>query len=83
MKKTKLILTSHYFKLTMNIVMDADKAERLMSKECPMRWINHDIDRIADGFAPHYITASQARRIRTFFGVDNGEFFDSIRVVGK
>lgn len=65
--KTKLTLTSRFYGLSINILMDADKAEKLMTKEEPIEEINEDIDRFTTGFKTIYLTESQAKKIKNYF----------------
>ena len=78
MKTTKLTLTSRYFEFELNIRMDAEKAEKLMSAKAPMELINGDIDAVAYGFEPSYLTVSQVKKINSFFSKGDCNYFNDI-----
>ena len=76
-----LTLTSHYYKITLNLhISDRVAADMMLEKlrrGCSMLdVINSEDERIAYGYEPKYLSRGQIRRINTFFAKDNCEYFD-------
>lgn len=81
MKTRKLTLTTHYFGRKLNIRMDAEKADRLMSCEYPLYEVDIDLDIFCARYEMRYLTESQARKI-IGFNNDN-DYFDKIDYTDK
>lgn len=75
MKRTKIKLISRWSDLELSLSLPSAQAEELLSKENPIEYINEDIDRIRYGYEGRYISASQARKITTYFAKDSCNYF--------
>lgn len=78
MKTTKITLISHYFGFKLNLRINAVCASILQSLEKPIDGINADLDRNYCGYNMKYISKGQAKKINTFFGEDNKDYFDEV-----
>ena len=80
-----LTLTSHYYKITLNLHISnrvaADMMQETLRGGCTMiDVINLEGERLAYGYEPKHLSKGQVRRINTFFAKDNCEYFDSAEI---
>lgn len=79
MKTRKITLVSHYLHVRLNMRVKPEVYEEMRNSSVPIWIVNRDIDAVAYGRKPRYITEYQARKVRNYFG-ESIEYFDKVEL---
>jgi len=79
MKTKKITLVSHYFGTRLNLRVKPEVYEEMKTSDAPIWVIYFDMDAVAYGRKPRYITEYQARKVRNYFG-ESIEYFDKVEL---